>query len=176
MRSPPCFVLGALLLVAAPAASQTSGGGVDVSTGGWAESTIAVNPLDPDNIAVASNELEEGQSLRVSTDGGATFSAPAFPSVPFYRTVGDPSIAFDGRGRLFWTHLAQRRLVPGKRPSRCIVADVTVSPDSLAGGRNPRCRGQGDGVDGAMRDTGALRGAGRSARRSRPWRPGARAA
>jgi hypothetical protein len=127
-------VLGALVLVVPPATSQTSGGGVDVSTGGWAESTIAVNPLNPNNIAVASNELNEGQSLRVSTDGGATFTAPTFPSVPLYTTVGDPSIAFDSHGRLFWTHLGRRRRNPGVGNPDVFISQVDPATGAILAG------------------------------------------
>ena len=60
-------------------------GGVDIplpcttchGLGGTNEPAIAVNPLDPDNIAAAS--LFE---LRVSTDNGATFSTPHHPLFP----------------------------------------------------------------------------------------------
>ena len=107
--------LSVFFLVLPVLAAAQALGGVDVPTGGWNEPTIAVNPLDPNNIAVASNDLKKRvslQSLRVSTDGGATFSTPTFPSVPRYATTGDPSIAFDSQGRLFWTHLAVRRIKP----------------------------------------------------------------
>ncbi len=53
---------------------EGTGGGVDVPLGPSNEPTIAVNPLDPNNIAVASND-RGSTSIRVSTDGGATFSA-----------------------------------------------------------------------------------------------------
>ena len=117
-------VLGALALVVPPAASQTSGGGVDVRVGGMNESTIAVNPLDPNNIAVASNDSRRGQTLRVSTDGGATFSTPTVPSVSEYTTVGDPSIAFDSQGRLFWTNLELKRRNPGRGNVDIFISQV----------------------------------------------------
>jgi hypothetical protein len=45
-------------------------------------------------------------SLRVSTDGGATWSAAVPESVPgTHVTCGDSSLAFDSAGRLFWTYL-----------------------------------------------------------------------
>jgi hypothetical protein len=71
---------------------------------GTNEPAIAVNPQRPNNIAVAS--LFE---LRVSTDNGATFSAPTPAQVPAgYGRAGDPSLAFDSQGRLFWTYLGAR--------------------------------------------------------------------
>ena len=126
-------VLGALVLVAPPAASQTSGGGVDVRTGGRNESTIAVNPLDPNNIAVASNDIR-GQTLRVSTDGGATFSTPTVPSVSGYTTVGDPSIAFDSQGRLFWTHLGVRRGNPGRGNVDMFISQIDPATGAILAG------------------------------------------
>jgi hypothetical protein len=125
-------VLGALALVVPPAASQTSGGGVDVPAGGWAEPTIAINPLDPNNIAVASND--NGQSLRISTDGGATFSAATFPFVPLYTNVGDPSVAFDSQGRLFWTHLAARRRSPGRDNIDVFISQVDPATGAILAG------------------------------------------
>ena len=72
-------------------------GGLDLPLLGENEPSIAVNPLDADNIAVAGL-----RALRVSTDNGATFSAATnevFP--PGYFSDGDPSLAFDREGRLF---------------------------------------------------------------------------
>jgi hypothetical protein len=83
------IILVALALVAPPAASQTPGGGVDVPLGGLYDSAVAINPLDPNNLAVAVWDIG-GQWLRVSTDGGATFSAPTYPSVPQHTGGGLP--------------------------------------------------------------------------------------
>lgn len=85
-----------------PAAVQ---GGMDVSVGITRnEPAVAVNPLDPDNVAVAGLF-----SITVSTDGGATFLAPTPAPVPAtHGRAGDPSLAFDSRGRLFWTYLGIR--------------------------------------------------------------------
>ena len=88
------------------ASGQTFGfeGGVDVPLGGTNEPAIVVNPLDQNNIAMASLF-----ALRVSTDNGATFSAPTAAVVPTgFSMAGDPSLAFDSQGRLFWTYLGRR--------------------------------------------------------------------
>ncbi|HWR84308.1 MAG TPA: T9SS type A sorting domain-containing protein [Candidatus Deferrimicrobium sp.] len=74
--------------------------GADLQLGGSNEPTVAVNPFDPLNIAVA--PLWE---LRVSTDGGATFLPAVAASTPGQTPAGDPSLAFDSQGRLFWTYL-----------------------------------------------------------------------
>jgi HYR domain-containing protein len=78
--------------------------GADFELGGTNEPTLVVDPNDPDHVAYAS--LGE---LRVSTDGGTTWQ-PAV-STPFdpathLGTNGDPSLAYDSQGRLFWTYLA----------------------------------------------------------------------
>jgi hypothetical protein len=71
---------------------------------GTREPTIAVNPTDLSNIAAASLF-----TLRLSTDGGLSFSAPIAAVVPAgYTPAGDPSLAFDSVGRLFWTYLGSR--------------------------------------------------------------------
>lgn len=76
----------------------------DTSLGGTNEPAIAINPLDANNIAAASLF-----SLRVSTDNGATFSAATSAAVPAtHGLCGDPSLAFDSQGRLFWTYLGCR--------------------------------------------------------------------
>ena len=98
--------------VIAPADTFDVEGGADIPLpctlchflGGTNEPAIAVNPLDPNNIAMAS--LFE---LRVSIDNGATFSPPTPSPVPVTHSVGgDPSLAFDSQGRLFWTYLGSR--------------------------------------------------------------------
>jgi hypothetical protein len=121
-----------LILTGPPVMAQISGGGVDVPAGGKAEPTIAINSRDPNNLAVASND--GGQSLRVSTDGGATFSAATFPFVPGYTTVGDPSIAFDSQGRLFWTHLAVRRRFPERDNADVFISQVDPATGAILAG------------------------------------------
>ena len=79
-------------------------GGADVPLGGRNEPAIAVNPLDPTNVVVA-----RLFAIRVSTDSGTTFSAATPAPVPAtHSQAGDPSLAFDNQGRLFWTYLGQR--------------------------------------------------------------------
>lgn len=75
--------------------------GADLELEGSNESSVAVNPLNAMNIAYAS--LWE---LRVSTDGGVTFQTavpPLFPET--HLPAGDPSVAFDSQGRLFWSYI-----------------------------------------------------------------------
>jgi hypothetical protein len=79
--------------------------GVDVELEGWNEVTEAINPLNPLHIAYAS--LFE---LRVSLDGGLTWQDAVPPELPASHVAqGDPGLAFDANGRLFWLYLASPR-------------------------------------------------------------------
>lgn len=73
----------------------------DLPLGGTNEPTVAVDPTNPLNVAYASLF-----SLRVSNDGGGTFQPAVGAMVPAtHGLCGDPSLAFDSQGRLFWTYL-----------------------------------------------------------------------
>jgi hypothetical protein len=89
------FLLGAAQVTAAP--------DVAVGLGGNEPTAGAVNPLNPQNIAVAKC------SLSVSTNFGQTWSAPTGPfTPPGYPRVGigcDDVLTFDAQGRLFWVYL-----------------------------------------------------------------------
>jgi hypothetical protein len=74
--------------------------GVDVPVGGTREPVVAVNPLDPLNVAMSSLF-----SYRVSINGGATWGTARSNTVPAgYGQDGDPSMAFDHQGRLFYSY------------------------------------------------------------------------
>ncbi len=85
-----------------PATGGTSDlGDVDVPLGGTNEPTITIDPNDTDRVAMASLFTS-----RVSTDGGATWTAETALVVPVgYGGGGDPSLAYDSQGRLFWSYL-----------------------------------------------------------------------
>jgi len=83
-----------------PTPVSTDAAGVDVPLGGTREPAIAVNPLDSRNVAASSLF-----QYRVSGDGGASWTAPASNIVPAgYSQDGDPSLAFDHLGRLFYCY------------------------------------------------------------------------
>ena len=64
------------------------------------EPMLAVNNIEPGNIAVSS---EEG--VRLTTNAGATFIRPVFFKPPPGATLGDDTdLQFDGQGRLFWSN------------------------------------------------------------------------
>jgi hypothetical protein len=76
-------------------------GGTDLALGGTREVTIAIDPNNPLRMAYA----DLGQ-MRVSTDGGVTFQTAVGAQVPAgFGGCGDPSVAYDSQGRLFWTYL-----------------------------------------------------------------------
>jgi hypothetical protein len=80
-------------------------GGPDQHVLAFNEPTVAVDPGDPSRLAIADLGF-----LRVSTDGGESFSLPFLLQVPFgtYQPAGDPSLAYDSQGRLFWSYLGRR--------------------------------------------------------------------
>ena len=91
------------------------------------EPTIAVNPLNPSNMAVA--QFNNGsQTLKISLDGGSTFpivrNAVLAPGQTFFQ--GDDSLAFDAAGRLFWSYLS------GGTPTGPNVSVVQVNPTTGA--------------------------------------------
>lgn len=83
------------------------------------EPTIAVDPNDPRIVAVS-----QFTSIQVSYDGGQTFTTTV--TAPAVNPNGDPSLAFDSRGRLFLTYLCR----PGAGRDVCISG---YSIDPVAG-------------------------------------------
>jgi len=82
--------------------------GVDVDTNLLNnEPHVAVNPLNSQNVAVASVTSQ----MRFSLDGGATFPIVTNSLTPIglqgqgYVFGGDPSLTFDSQGRFFWSYL-----------------------------------------------------------------------
>jgi hypothetical protein len=77
-----------------------------LNTGTPIEPAVSINPTDPANVVISSQN-----GLEVSTNGGATFtSTTTFSKVGGLPGggeggFGDTSTAFDNQGRLFWTNL-----------------------------------------------------------------------
>ena len=122
------MLAGLASAIASPALAQGQACRVDVELGGIRECAIAVNPLDPQNIAVTS----WSSGLRVSTDGGLTWSDPPteapVPDGWLQNYAGDPSLAFDSQGRLFWCYLGQGGPAPGVRILILQVNPTTGAP------------------------------------------------
>jgi Ca2+-binding RTX toxin-like protein len=82
---------------------QNKSPAVDVPLDFGFEPTLAVNPLNLGNIVVG-----RGTSLRASLDAGSTF--PLSADAAFFSDhlpEGDPSLAFDSRGRVFLSYLGE---------------------------------------------------------------------
>ena len=111
-------------------------------TSGTTEIAMEINPLDPANIAVAN----QGQ-LVVTTDAGANlsgvlgFGASFLGGTHFPSGNGDPDLAFDSQGRLFYTNLASgnnqpRTVAVGRRSRYRPASYVSVPVVSSANGTN----------------------------------------
>ena len=90
-----------------PGADYDPATGANLATGLVGnEPTIAVNPLNPNNIVVAQFNMGV-QTLTISLDGGASFPIQRNAVLPAGQTgfSGDDALAFDSQGRLFWTYL-----------------------------------------------------------------------
>src|SRR5439155_1516750 len=75
--------------------------------GGQAETAVAINPTNPDNIVVTSNvETFRGLFEAYSTDGGATWATQIIADGGELGTACcDSSLAFDAYGNVFLTYL-----------------------------------------------------------------------
>ena len=104
--------------------------------GGPNEVSIAINPADPLQMAVGSNP----RYFYRSSDGGLSWIQSELPRGSW----GDPSVAFDSKGMLYYAHLAN--LPTGYFIDRLIVRRSTDGGehwvDSSEVGFNPPLRGQ----------------------------------
>jgi hypothetical protein len=106
------------------------------------ETSIAVNPTNPDNIIGGANDYQLGLNpgghvsetilsrAHVSTDGGKSWSEFPLFSNNAYQATGDPSVAFDASGHAYYATLGFRFVGPASAQN----PDVLVS-DSGDGGR-----------------------------------------
>jgi hypothetical protein len=88
------------------------------------ETSIAVNPTNPQNIVGGANDYQLGinpgghvsETLRsfahVSIDGGQTWSEYPINSNSSYQATGDPSVAFDASGHAYYATLGFRFVGP----------------------------------------------------------------
>jgi ELWxxDGT repeat protein len=109
--------------------THATGGNLFIDSLGSYEPTVAINPTQPQNVAVA-----QFNKVRLSLDGGATFPilcpAPLFAGQTDF--AGDPSLTFDAQGRLFFTYLSY----PGTNNHLWNVAILQINPSTgaIAGG------------------------------------------
>ena len=126
-----------------PIGGTSRAAGIDVPLGGTNEQAIAVNPLNPLNI-IASSLF----SYRVSNDGGNTWTGSISNVVPAgYVRNGDPALAFNSQGRLFYTYQGffiasggSDEFVSELNPTTgaLIAGPVQVSTSGPAGGENDK--------------------------------------
>ncbi len=134
----PVFLvlLGLPLVLVAPAAAQPD----VVPFAGCNEPHAAVvSPLNPQTVAVAACN-----SVAVSTDFGRTFTIgfqtgnqlPAGLTAATWGSCGDPSLAYDAQGRLFWSYLLCGDYTPadGTRDEiTMVVAQINPTTGALIG-------------------------------------------
>jgi len=106
------------------------------------ETSIAVNPTNPQNILGGANDYQLGinpgghvsETLRsfahVSDDGGQTWSEYPINSNSSYQATGDPAVAFDATGHAYYATLGFRFA----GPFTAVNPDVLVS-NSADGGK-----------------------------------------
>jgi hypothetical protein len=96
-----------------------------------AEAAVAVSPLNPNDVVIASNrESGYGIFVAVSHDAGATWDRTTLgDDDPFGRACCDPAIAWDGFGNLFLSWLGYTRY---SYPTVVSIAVSTNAGDSWA--------------------------------------------
>jgi hypothetical protein len=89
------------------------GSNVDASheCGAQSETSIAIDPSNPSNVLVGSNEIDRlPMRAMYSTDGGNTFTGVDLPLPPPRTRQGfdfgsDPAVAFDTRGNAYYSYI-----------------------------------------------------------------------
>jgi hypothetical protein len=94
------------------------------STGPHNETSIAINPTDPDNMIGGANDYQLGLNAgghvsetvlsraHVTFDGGQTWSMYPVNSSSTYQATGDPALAFDDAGHAYYGTLGFRFVGP----------------------------------------------------------------
>jgi hypothetical protein len=102
-----------------------------LTTGSPIEPLVAINPTDPANVVISSQN-----GLEVSTNAGRTFSSTnSFPLVAGASSDnGDTAMAFDSQGRLFWANL--ETISTGGRD--VVVTQVDPTTGGIIGGSEVR--------------------------------------
>jgi hypothetical protein len=125
------------------------------------ETSIAVNPTNPDNLIGGANDYQLGLNpgghvsetvlsrAHVTFDGGKTWSEYPLYSNSAYQATGDPSVAFDATGHAYYATLGFRFVGPFNAQN----PDVLVS-NSGDGGKTWSVRriAKGSGVETSVGD------------------------
>ena len=126
-------LLFGIALAAMPAASQPVNVRLDAPDTNPEEVTIAINPLNPDNIVAGSNL----KFFYTSFDAGKTWTQGSLPD----GTWGDPCVIFDKTGRVYianlrygWDAIAVRHSDDGGRTWSAAVKLFGPSSDSARAG------------------------------------------
>ncbi len=96
------------------------------------ETTIAINPLDGDNLVGGANDARLGHwsaGYYVTHDGGATWTDGTMPFTK-YGSQGDPTVAFCGDGTVVFGYLDYDG---SYQPNRLVVAYSTDGGDTWQG-------------------------------------------
>ena len=118
--------------------APTNDANVNVScegTGPHNETSIAVNPTDPDNLISGANDyqlaINPGGHVAASTrsratvsfDGGHSWTAYPIRTTSTYQATGDPAVAFDAAGNAYYATLGFRFVGPANAQN----PDILVS-------------------------------------------------
>jgi hypothetical protein len=125
------------------------------------ETSIAVNPTDPQNIIGGANDYQLGLSpgghvsesvlsrAHVSFDGGQTWTTYPLYGSATYQGTGDPSVAFDAAGNAYYATLGFRFVGPFDATN----PDVLVSASHDSGRTWATARvAAGSGTEGSVGD------------------------
>ena len=125
------------------------------------ETSIAVNPADPDNMISGANDyqlaINPGGHVSASTlsratvtfDGGATWTVYPIRISSTYQATGDPAVAFDAAGNAYYATLGFRFVGPANAQNPDIL--VSTSHDGGVHWDSHRVA-QGSGVETSVGD------------------------
>ncbi|HKS78947.1 MAG TPA: sialidase family protein [Gaiellaceae bacterium] len=160
------FGSGSATKIGTPICTTTTSSAANVNTdceenGPHNETSIAVNPQNPDNIIGGANDYQLGLNpgghvsetllsrAHVSFDGGQTWTEYPLNSNSTYQASGDPSVAFDAQGNAYYATLGFRFVGPFNAQN----PDVLVGSSSDGGKTWSTSRiAQGSGVETSVGD------------------------
>ena len=160
------FGSGSATKIGTPICSTTTSTAANVNTdceenGPHNETSIAVNPTNPDNMIGGANDYQLGLNpgghvselllsrAHVTFDGGKTWTEYPLNSSATYQATGDPAVAFDAAGNAYYATLGFRFVGPFNAQN----PDVLVGSSSDGGKSWSTSRiAQGSGVETSVGD------------------------